>query len=262
MAQASGGARNGSDVLRLRLNRRLNPDDPNDLLLSAEVNSTSTSVAIDDNPGCVIEQGSRVVLTECGLISHLFEVTNAQSCTLASPPNATTLEFGSAANALTSIDGLYSTDAELLLFEEVFWYVRDTGRERNGMPVWALYRQANGGNPEEMVEGIEHMQVEFGQILAGSGNMRFVDPSDGDLNTGLNYEGVQSVRIALLVQGFELVRDSADTSRYVLLGDVANKTVVAPGETAFGQGAVHGGGAVKRTVFTLVVELRNAPTPL
>ena len=256
-AVASGGARPGSDVLRLRLNRLL------DANLTAAVDSGSANVSIDDNPNCDIEQGSRVILTGCSLTAHLFEVSNSQTCSLTASTNPTSLAFGAPANYQTTINGKYSLQSQVLLFEEVAWYVRDTGRNRNGMDVWALYRRSNGDAAQEMVEGVENMQIEFGQRLVGNPpRMRFIDPSDATLNTGDNYEGVQSVRIALLVQGFDPVRNSDDEANYVLLGDDANKKVVAPGETAVGQGATHSGGNVKRNVFTLLVELRNAPTPI
>ena len=255
-AETAGGGRNGSDMLSLRMTERMNADDPNDPLLTAMVLPSSTSVSIDDNPECDIELNSQVVLTGCALTAHLFQVSNAQTCSAGTPPNPTTLEFGSP-NFVNTINTTYDTSAEVLLFEEVVWFVADTGRDRNGFDVWALYRDIRGdGQPaQEMIEGVEHMQVKFGQRLSGSTSIRYVDPSDAGLNTGNNYEGVISVRVALLMQGFDVVRNADDDRIYVLI----DEQVPAVGNTAVGQGGLHGGGQVQRDVFTTTVILRNAP---
>lgn len=256
-AETAGGARNGSDILSLRMTERMNADDPNDPLLTAMVLPSSTEVSIDDNPECEIEQDSWVVVTGCNLTAHLFQVSNAQSCNAASPPNATTLEFDASKNFVDSISTTYDTSAQVLLFEEVVWFVADTQRDRNGLDVWALYRDVRGDGqpPQEMIEGVEHMQVKFGQRLSGSTSIRYVDPSDAGLNTGTNYEGVISVRVALLMQGFDLVRNAPDDRVYVLI----DEQVPATGSAAVGQGGLHGSGPVQRDVFTTTVILRNAP---
>ncbi|WOJ96490.1 PilW family protein [Congregibacter brevis] len=253
-AETAGGARNGSDVLSIRMTELMNEDDPNDPLLTGLVLPTSTNVPIDDNPDCAIEEGSRVVITGCNLTAHLFEVTNAQSCTAGTPPNATTLEFDNTGNFSTSINTTYDAESQVLLYEEAVWYVADTGRDRNGFDVWALYREVNG-TTQEMIEGVEHMQVKIGQRVSLSDSIRYVDPSDATLNTGNNYEGAISVRVALLMQGFDLIRDGDDARVYVLI----DEQVPGIGGTAVGQGGLHASGAVQRDVFSTNVTLRNAP---
>lgn len=245
-ADTAGGARNGSDVLTVRMNEPLNPDAP---LLASMVNAGSTAVNISDNPDCVVEANSRVVVTGCNLTAHLFEVTNSQSCSTATPPNPATLEFDGTANFTTAINSSYNLQAEILLFEEAIWFVADTGRDQNGFDVWALFRDINGVR-EEMIEGVEHLQVKFGQRISGSDSIRYVDPSDALLNADNNYEGVHSVRVALLMQDFNRVRGEADARSYLLIDEQV------PGGA---QGGVHAGGAVQRTVFTTTMVLRNAP---
>jgi type IV pilus assembly protein PilW len=253
-ADTAGGARNGSDVLSVRMNDLIGPEDPNDPLLTGLVLPSSTNVGIDDNPECRIEQNSRVVLTGCNLTAHLFQVSNTQTCNAGSPPNATTLEFDNTANFTTTISTTYDTDSQLLLFEEAVWFIADTGRDRGAFDVWALYRETNGVR-QEMIEGVEFMQVQFGQRVPGGNAIRYVDATDATLNTGTNWEGVISVRVALLMQGFELVREGDDTRSYLLLDEI----VVDPATSASGQGGVHAGGPVQRNVFTKTVMLRNAP---
>ena len=256
-ARGGGGARHGSDVLSVRLAKRLNGGDPGTSLLTAAVLPSSTSVSINDNPDCAVERDSRVVLTGCRLTAHLFRVSNAPTCSARRRSNPATLEFAAPANAINRIDTPYDTSAELLLFEEVVWFVRDTGRDRQGQDVWALFRLVNEGRPEEMIEGVEHMQIKFGQRVRASDSIRYVDPSDAELNTLDNYEGAISVRIALLVQSFERVRNGDDERTYVLI----DEPVPGPGGalSANSQGALHASGPVQRGVFSTTVTLRNAP---
>ena len=258
-AETAGGARNGSDVLTVRMTERLNADDPNDPLLTTVFLPGNTDVSIDDNPDCTLQQNSWAVLTGCALTAHLFQVSNAQTCTAATPPNPTTLEFDSSVNFNSTINTTYDLQSEVLAFEEVAWFVADTGRDRNGFDVWALFRDVRGDGlaPQEMIEGVEFMQIKFGQRvrLTDPTQIRYVDPSDAELNAADNYEGLISVRVALLMQGFDRVRNSPDDRTYVLI----DEQVVPPAAGAVGQGGLHGAGAVQREVFTTTVNLRNAP---
>lgn len=256
-ARGGGGARHGSDVLSVRMAKRLQAREPGKALLTAAVLPSSTSVSINDNPDCAIKQGSRVVLTGCALTAHRFRVSNAPACSARRRSNPATLEFAAPANATNRIDIPYDTSAELLLFEEAVWFVSDTGRDRQGQDVWALFRQVNEGRPQEMIEGVEHMQIRFGQRVRASDSIRYVDPSDAELNALDNYEGAISVRIALLVQSFERVRNDDDERTYVLIDEpVPGSAGAAP---AGSQGALHASGPVQRGVFSSTVTLRNAP---
>ncbi|MFT7286848.1 MAG: type IV pilus assembly protein PilW [Halieaceae bacterium] len=251
-AEASRGARDGSDVLSVRMTESLNPDDPNDLLLTALVLPSSTAVSVDDNPDCRVQSGSRLVLSGCNLTAHLFEVTNAQTCAPATAPNATTFVFGASANTTTRINTTYNTESQILLYEAAFWFVADTQRvvsvNNTDVPVYALYREVNGER-QEMIEGVEFMQVRFGQRVAGTDNLRFVAGDDANLNTGLNYEGVNSVHISFLLQAFDAVRTEDDDNTYSLLGT----------EYSLDTTVTHSGGRFQRDVFSAVISLRNAP---
>lgn len=252
-------ARNGSDVLSVRLGQQIQG-----ALLSARVLPTSSGVNLHSNPDCAISEGDRVVLTGCSLTAHMFEVSNNLGCTAATAGDPVALEFAGSANATTAfntsygdsqliseIDGSADDDdgADILVFEDVIWFVEDTGRRRNGLAVMALYRDVNGQR-QEMIEGVENMQIKFGQRVPSSDNLRYVDPSDAQLNSGFNYDGVSTVRIALLLQSFDLVLSENDDRAYRLL-DV---DIPASGSTA-----AHSGGPVLRRVFTTTVNLRNAP---
>ncbi len=246
-------ARVGSDVLSIRTGEVMEGAE-----LTGKVLPGESEVSISGNPNCAIETGSRVALASCSIMAHMFMVTNAISCTPATSGNTVTLEAGSASNSTTTFNTVYGDDdfsdangdgVEILVLKEVYWFVADTGRTRNGQPVYALYREIDGDR-QEMIEGVENMQIKFGQRLALSDNLRYVDPSDATLNAAGNYVGVNTVRIALLVQSFDRVQSTDDDRTYRLL-DVE----IESGADAFD----HNGGPVLREVFSATVELRNAP---
>lgn len=233
-------ARAGTDVLSVQMGVRMLTS------LTAEVDETSTSVAITDNLNCVLSQGSEVILSSC-ITSHLFAVTNVQTCDATSPPNPTTLEFDNTLNTTTSIAAPYDLESELMQYQDRTWYVADTGRDYNGYNVFALFRDVNGLK-EEMIEGVEAMQVQFGVRVSGSNAYRFVDATDATLNFGDNWDGVHMVRIAVLLQTFERVRDSNDTRTYRLLATDIDAGTTTP---------QHSGGRAMRQVFTTSVAMRN-----
>ena len=94
-----------------------------------------------------------------------------------------------------------------------------------------------------MVEGVEYMQVLYGQEL-GSGNLRYVPANDASLDMA----EVVSVRLALLMQSFEPVLDADDATAYQVL----DQSIDSAGTTY-----LHNGDRTLRRVFQTTVLLRN-----
>lgn len=231
LAAASGPGRVGSDMINVQHGRNVASE------LTAVVTTTSTSMSVDDNPGC-ISQNEHVILGSCST-AHLFEVTNEPLC----DGSATTFEFAATDNNPAFMIPGYSTDASLMQYFDTTWLVADTGRVRaNGIPVYALYRM-NNGVMEEMVEGVEYMQIQYGQLL-NSGNIRYASANDASLDM----DQVISIRVALLLQSFELVLGEPDTAAYQVL----DQSIDSAGTTF-----THNGDRTLRRVFQTTVLLRN-----
>ncbi|MEM0955906.1 MAG: prepilin-type N-terminal cleavage/methylation domain-containing protein, partial [Pseudomonadota bacterium] len=141
--------RTGSDVLSLQHGRQLVN------ATSAAIVPGSTALPTAGNAECV-RQGNLVVVANC-VTAHLVRVTNTPAC----DGSATSFEYALGANNPASIEPGYPPGTEIMQFFEKTWYVRDTGRERNDIDVYALYR-IESGVEEEMVEGVEYMQVLYG----------------------------------------------------------------------------------------------------
>jgi hypothetical protein len=107
--------------------------------------------------------------------------------------------------------------------------------------VFALFRRV-GTQTEEMVEGVEYLQVTYGHEISG-GNIRYV-PAD-DVN--FNADEVVSLRVALLLQSFEPVLNAPDSRVYQLLDESIGSTGTV----------THNGDSTLRRVFHTTVLLRN-----
>jgi hypothetical protein len=69
----------------------------------------------------------------------------------------------------------------------------------------------SSGNVEEIVEGIEHMQIRYGHEF-NNNNIRFVNASDGTLA----WNAVTSIKIALLLASNERILEQDDNTRFTL----------------------------------------------
>lgn len=236
LATLSGVTRVGSDLLHLQIAKPMLGTE-----VTANITPASTSVPINNNANCAAEQNSLVLISSC-VTANMFRVTNTVSCNRATPVNPASLEFSSSGNDVTSIDPGYDREAEIMVFEDIEWYVADTGRNKNGYDVYALYKRINGGAAEEMIEGVEHMQLQFGQRVGAA--TRYVSARDASLD----WDEVTSVRVALLIQSFEPIRDRNDTATYRLLDESVDTSTTT---------AQHSGGRAMRRVFSTTTILRN-----
>ncbi len=226
-------ARVGSDVISVQYGL------PASGAVSASVSSASTAVPLTNNTSC-IQQNDRVVVFNCAAGAEMFKVTNAPTC----GASATLLQFGAASNSPSQLNNAYVAGDSILTLVERTWYVADTQRRRTAanIPIYALYRRADSA-AEEMIEGIEYMQISYGQLLA-TNNIRYVPASDANLNA----DQVVSVRVALLVQSFEPVLDSPDSSAYQMLDESIDSA---------GTPYLHNGDLTLRRVFKTTILLRN-----
>lgn len=179
---------------------------------------------------------------------------NADLFRITSNPSGPNLTWAHAKGNNTSnrLSTIYSAGGTVYRFSSAFFYVADTGRnDLRGNPIFALYRQTDnvsidGGMnaPEELVEGIENLQMLYGERLSND-NIRYVTASNVS-----NWENVVSVRIGMLISAIERARSQADNQSYSLPGEVITSPT--------GSGTVqHAGDFRLRKTFTLSVTIRN-----
>lgn len=124
-----------------------------------------------------------------------------------------TIAHSSAENTSDDLSTAYQTGDLVRILLSNTYFVGDTGRTNiNGDAIYSLYRKDVFDNVEEIVEGIENMQILYGQELANNA-IRFVNANDASL---VNSE-ITVIKIGLLLASTERVLSSADNNTYRLL---------------------------------------------
>ncbi|MCW8196102.1 prepilin-type N-terminal cleavage/methylation domain-containing protein [Proteobacteria bacterium 005FR1] len=194
----------------------------------------SANIQVSEIPAGV-DQGSFVMVSNCAH-AHVVEVTNT-------PQNFTITHGGNENHPHNKIEPPYGTDAQLMVFQNRTYYVADSGRDTDaGAPIYSLYVRGFNGVSQEILEGVETLQILYGQQM-DTGRIRYVSADDANLV----WDDVVSVRVGVLVQTFAQVADVNDTSTYELPGlSISNATTPA-----------HAGDRALRKPFVTTVKLRN-----
>jgi len=124
-------------------------------------------------------------------------------------------------------------DSTLFAARTVAFFIR---KNRAGNP--SLYRKIGDKNPEELVEGVENMQIVYGEDSDGNGVADQYLPADrvGD------FADVVSIRLSLMLR---TLRESAGKSSGSKQLTMLSTTVIPPDDRHY------------RRVFTTTIQLRN-----
>ncbi len=147
----------------------------------------STSAALHVTSGNHLKQADVVMVTDC-VSSAIFQISNAT-------PRSGTLVHNrgnvvSPSNATSDLGKIYKDDAEIIQLISRVFYIR-TGV--GGLP--SLYQKVGTKPVEELVEGVEGMQILYGEDVDGDATAdRFLPANQVDM------ENVISVRISILLQ--------------------------------------------------------------
>lgn len=219
----------GSDVISIQY------ADPTGVPLSSNMSSNFSDVIINDS-SLNLQQDDLVFVGDCAL-GDLFRVSNVPGTTA---PIA--LEHSISSNSVNSLRRAYTVDAQLRRFHVDTFFVGDTGRRNiTNKPIYALFKYDADGNTTELIEGIESLQVQYGEKMA-NGSVGYRSTS-----ATLNMRKVISVQIGLLVTSPIEAAPDNDTKIYALPGEnIGPSTAIA-----------HTGGKFFRKVFSRTVQLRN-----
>lgn len=208
--------------------------------------SNTSPVVLDGNPHD-FQVNDLAFITNCDNAS-IFRVTNAPGAGNAS------LEHAGTSNTAPDFEAAYDENSRVYRLESIVYFVADTGRVNNqNAPIRALYRQTdqltNTAAPtlvvEELIEGVENMQILYGEQLAND-NIRYVTAD----NVG-DFTSVRSIKIGMLVSSNNEVNPALDNITYDLHG-----SSVAPIGTA-GAASTHAIDRRLRRVFSTTVDIRN-----
>ena len=163
----------GTDTLTVTYAR------PSDTELNADMTSKTAAIPINGNPD-KLAANDYLLITDCENADFL-QATGVSSSTITHSA------------ALTKP---YLDNALVASMQSITYSVIDTTRDdRHGNDVLSLFETPLGGNPVEIVNGVEDLQVTYGEDTSNDG---WVDVYR-DAASVANWNNVFSVRIQLLV---------------------------------------------------------------
>jgi type IV pilus assembly protein PilW len=183
--------------------------------------------------------GQTVMVTDCSAVS-VFEVTddNGAGVIKHTSPGAVSGvaagQLASAGNSTADLGYAFTPGSTVLPVNTVVYYVRASGVAGNGNSLW---RRVGRDAPEELVEGVDSLQLLYGVDTDGN---RVVDGDYVKADAVTDWGGVVSVRLGLLVRSLEQYGNTPDTE-HVVLGE----TIAAAGDNR------------ERLRFSTTVALRN-----
>ncbi|HEY4365984.1 MAG TPA: PilW family protein [Steroidobacteraceae bacterium] len=196
-----------SDVLVLRA-----PDpDAQTRRVSAIMGSTSADVTITPATPAYIA-GDTVMITDCNATSTL-EVTGyaagviSHKQDIAQPGSAGAV--ASSANSTEDLGYAFQEGAQVIPVRTVIYYVRQSTDPANGNSLW---RRLGRNAPEELVEGVDSLQIRFGVDTNAD---RIVDTYT-TANLVTDWGNVISVQVGLLVRSLEQYGNNPDIEHDVL----------------------------------------------
>jgi len=209
--------------------------------LAGNMAANNANVQVVNNaPGFV--RGDIAIISDCSAID-VFRITNNPG---GSNGQQVTLTHANGANSSNRLSKVYGSDAEVMAFESIAYFVKATGRTTaGGAPINALWirkRQAGSATAAlqmyELVEGVENMQIEYG---VDTNNDRRADIYRS-ASAISNWGRVVSAKISLLMQSLE--------DNVVASSGALSQTITFNGQAIPADGRM-------RKVFTNVVALRN-----
>jgi type IV pilus assembly protein PilW len=217
------------DVLVLRVPAR----DAEPLRLTADMTSGTDDLTVPDVTTGV-KQGDVALAYSCEAQAY-FYVSGFSGGKIQHAATA----GADPANASANLNFNFRTNAEVIPVQTVIYYIRTSSGAGTALPAGttSLWRQVGANAAEELVEGVERMELEFGIDTNGD---TIVD-SYQTANNVTNWGNVSSVSIALLVRSLQPYGSDLDKRSYTLL----SQTVSAPNDRYL------------REVFTTTAALRN-----
>ncbi len=247
------GVHQGSDLIYIQY---VSPNSVNVICTGGGNSCTAVNANIKiDSNSIGLNKYDLAIVTDCESADMFRIVNNAKD----TQDGKVTLAHSNSQNSSNNLSKPYGDDSQVMTFEALAFYVKDTGRNSSqGHDIYALYQfdstfhDGSGtgsyitGREQELVEGVEQLQILYGQRLS-DGNLRFI-PADA---SNLDFSQVAAIRIGLLVSSPEAVLNSDDTATYKLPGED-----IEPAGTALAV-ATHPVDRRLRQVFNSTIVLRN-----
>lgn len=224
-------------------------------ILATSMTGTGSPISLAVNPD-QLSADDLIIISDCST-ADIFRATKVNAPD--STTGAVSLEFGAGtANTSSTLSKEYAVSAgdrvsdamRIMRFESNAYFIADSGRTNSqGDTIYSLFvldtTAPTIGTGVELVEGVEDMQVVYGERLQ-NGSIRYLPAS----NANLNLDNVVSVQIGLLLTSTDPVANKDDGKTYML----ANEKIGPPDGS---ETLKHSGGRLIRSAFNATIQLRN-----
>jgi type IV pilus assembly protein PilW len=213
--------RGGSDIIAVRTSRIDAPT----FTTNASPATSTADLTVDKATTDTLPTPSTVMISDCSAAA-VFRVT-------------TFTDGGGTATLAHGVDlGIpFPAGALVVPVDTIIYFIRDSATVRNGVRSPSLWRKVGADAEQELIEGIESMQILYGVDADGD---RLVNSYE-KASAITNWSRVISVSISMLVRSLEPNALTADTGTYPML----DTSFTAPGDR------------YERTLYTTTVALRN-----
>lgn len=212
--------------------------------LAEKQSDESANIKIEESSNLDIGKNDIIYISDC-INADIFEVTNKPNIN----GGKMTITHASGTNTSNNLSKAYQANATIAKYQSRFYFIGDTKRvNKSNQPIYALYQAdinySNSPatfNVNELIEGVENMQILYGEVLANN-NIKYVDV---DNVTDMN--NISSIQLGLLITSQDEVRQTVDNQSYFL----AQKEISTSGT------APHGADERLRHSFNSTIQIRN-----
>jgi type IV pilus assembly protein PilW len=218
----------GSDILVLRTTRQGQP-----VFRTTSVVTPTAAIPVAGDSGSAVAADTPMIISDCRG-SSVFMATGYTATDATSGEISHGIGSAGVGNATAELTRAFDIDAQVMPVQTVIYYVRDGG---NGPSLW---QRVGTSAPQELVPGVQNLQVRYG--IDTNGNL-LVDEyqTASGVEAANNWNRVVSLELAVLVRSPDETGTDRDNRVYDLL------------DTPFGPF----NDRRQRTVFTTTVVLRN-----
>lgn len=176
--------------------------------LNGNMSSQNANVQVLASNTCGLVANDAIVISDCSAVD-IFRATNVSSGT-----GTQTIAHAANANSSVNLSKAYGPDAQLMRVVANSYFISNGA---GGVP--ALWRydhsQAAGtSNPQEIVEGVENMQILFGVDTDADGVANIYSRADV-VEAGANWANTVSARIFLLMRTITEVATEIQTYSFM-----------------------------------------------
>ena len=221
--------------------------------LAADMTGPSGDIVLPGNPD-QIGVNDMLMISNCEL-TEIFRATGVSDV-----GGNTVIEHSTAANDRGNFNTTYTgvgdkdtVPVRVMRFESKAYFVGDSGRTTpQGATIFSLFSldtTVDGAEPTELVEGVENLQVLYGENIQPGADTPLIRYVTADNIT--NAANVFSVQLGLLIATADYAASSDDGRSY----NIAGTNIGPPADASANDN--HAGDRRMRAAFNTTIQLRN-----